>query len=274
MSLWKSLLRRLPLVTSSQRMWPPPDHWIHRDPRQVATSGGVFHMPEGLEGAYGAMKDDERGSARGLLQYLIRFVNRPLPKVTVEEIQRGPVMRPIGQKELRHLLQVAVHGPSAPSDPDLSKPSEEFLNDIRRQSARIEWAHMLEPTEAGARWSHHGFLPDFEPFLGFVKTLLMDAELRADLGHCQYRGCGNYFLSKERKLYCDEICMKDANTQDSANRKNRERARKALISRGYSVERTSAAVEAAFKAHPEAKAKSLAIYAEAMLKAVSRRTRI
>lgn len=256
-------------------MWPPPDHWIRRDPGQVVTAGGVFHMPEGLEGAYGPMKDDERGSARGLLEYLLRFVNRLYPPVTHEDRQGGKVgSRPISQKQLRHLFHVAVHGPSTQGDPDLRQPSDDLLAEIRRKSARIEWVRLLERTETGARWSHHGFLPDFEPFFGFVQTVLMDAELREDLGECQYRGCGNFFLSKGRnKLYCDEECMLHAHTQDSATRKNKGRAREALIEQGYGCEMVHQAVEQAFREHPDAKAKQLAVYAEAILKAAGRRTR-
>ena len=249
-------------------MWPPPDHWIRRDPRQVVTAGGVFHMPEGLEGAYGPMKDDERGSARGLLEYLIRFVNKLYIPVTPEDFQGGRVIsRPIGQEQLRRLFHVAVHGPSTQGDPDLRQPSDDLLAEIRRKSARIQWAHLLERTETGARWSHHGFLPDVEPFFGFVTTLLMDAELRKDLGECQYRGCGNFFLSKGRnKLYCDEECMLHAHTQDSATRKNKGRARDALIKQGYGRERVHDAVEQAFRENPEAKARALARCAESRLR--------
>ena len=225
-------------------------------------------MPEGLEGAYGPMKDQERGSARGLLEYLIRFVNKLYIPVTPEDFQGGRVIsRPIGQEQLRRLFHVAVHGPSTQGDPYLRQPSDDLLAEIRRKSARIQWAHLLERTETGARWSHHGFLPDFEPFFGFVTTLLMDAELRKDLGECQYRGCGNFFLSKGRnKLYCDEECMLHAHTQDSATRKNKGRARDALIKQGYGRERVHDAVEQAFRENPEAKARALARCAESRLR--------
>lgn len=232
-------------------------------------------MPEGLEDAYGPMKDQERGSARGLLEYLIRFVNRLYPPVTPEHLKDGRVVsRHIPQKQLQHLFRVAVHGPSTQSDPDLRQPSDHLLAEIRRQSARIEWVHLLKRTEAGARWSHHGFFPDFEPFFGFVQTLLMDAELREDLRECQYRGCGNFFLSKGRnKLYCDEECMLHAHTRNSATRKNKGRARDALIKEGYGRERVHDAVEQAFRENPDAKAKQLAVYAEAILKVAGRATK-
>ena len=231
----------------------------------VEINGGVFDLPSGLESAYGSFAGYDIRTAQGLLQYLIRFANRPLARSMLDDANPSRAARPIGQEQLRNLLSDAVYGPSSSRRGNFANPSDDFLREIRQRLAHVKWTPVLERTSAGARWVHHGVLPDLASFEGLIETLLRDEGIRRILAHCRYRVCGNFFLQSNRTLYCSDDCMKAAHTQDSAERKNKQRARRYLVSRGYSKEQVHAAVEHAVQDHPDTKAKELALYAEKQL---------
>lgn len=233
---------------------------------KVATTGPVFHLPAELERVYGPIAGHDIRSARGLLEYLISFANRTCGAAMLEEFTHPGAVRPIEQERLRELLVVAIDGPSSASDPDFANPSQQFLNEVRQRTSQMKWTTALERTAAGAIWRHHGVLPDLASLRGLIETLLLNEELRRDLVHCRYRVCDNFFLQKGRKRYCSEECMLLAHVQESAERKNKQRARNVLVSRGYSGTSVQAAVEHAAQERPGAKAKELALYAEERLR--------
>lgn len=237
------------------------------DPVALSADGPTYHLAEDFEDAYGAYRKNPLARKRDLLQYTIDFVNKTADTVSGPIEWSHPSARPVpgDRTRLAQLLNVAVHGPANEKDVSLSQPSDDFLHRIRQLGAELCWSPRLERTPTGAQWRHHVFVTDAQSFYALVAIALMDGPLRDEIRQCQYRICENFFFGIDRTRYCSSVCMKSANTQQSADRKNIQRARRILLAAGYERSQVQRAVARAFKDHPAAKATELSSFARTLL---------
>jgi hypothetical protein len=244
------------------------DEWMGWDRKTLFAAEALFHFPPSLAAAYGDFAGYDLSSETSLIKYTIDFVNRPHRKVTPEQIKLGVIL-PRGREALRQILRVAVHGPSAPGEPDLRNPSDEFIIDIRHRAAKgIAWKHRLERTPTGAQWRHHAFIQDADAFYALLATLLMSEEHRREFGQCKH--CDRFFLVQKReqhdgrpeRLYC---CKEHRSATHAKGGAARQRDRRTRLKAGNLLKgHPSAAnmVTDVFRDHPDATAEQLASYAK------------
>ena len=237
------------------------------DPASFSADGPTYHLAAGFEAAYGAFGKIPLASKRDLLQYTLDFVNRTAHTVRGPLDWPRPNSRPVpaDRTRLAHLIDVAVHGSANAEDPNLGEPSDDFLRRIRHLGAHLRWSPRLERTPTGAQLRHHVFVTDAQSFYALVTIALMDGPLREEIRQCQYAICGDFFLGVERTRYCSSACMKSANVQQSADRKNIQRARRILLVAGYEPSQVQRAVARAFKDNPTSKAIELSSFARNLL---------
>lgn len=242
------------------------------DEKALARGRAVYHFTPALLDAFGRTADHDLSSAVGVLQYGMDFVNRPPPRIGSNTLDRAQ-WAAVWHAEFLELFRVAVHGPSCEADPDLARPSKSFLAEIEQGTADIHWQHALARTRGGAVWRHHALVGSPGAFHALVASLLMDPALRKRACQCRYIECKKFFVTSERRrgggqpnrLYCSPQHGKDANSDESAARQNKRRARQRLIRMRYDETTVSGAVDQAARNHPDATAVELAEMAGALL---------
>jgi hypothetical protein len=225
----------------------------------LAASNALYHLPTSLS-AYGDIKGYDLGSAVGLLEYVVNFVNRPLPRTRIgtEEPFKGVLLGPTtlhGPREkLKKLLYAATSG-----DPDLLHPSEDLISRCSN-SSEIHWEHALERAPGGAEWRHHAHILGAEAFYNLILSLLMSPQNRAALAQCKHEPCGKFFMvekpvkGRPQSVFHDEKCRKAANDGGAAARQRAKRARDAALKLhgGASKFKAAADIKLAQLAHPHA----------------------
>jgi len=260
--------------------------WVWGDELPVA--GALFDVSS-VAPAYGETVGHDLSTVAGLLKYTIDFVNGeekrrkrppPIPPPTEKRIVSITSIeeRPLGRERLRNLFHAAKADTPAPGEPDLRKPSVEFLADIRQRARRILWQPRLERTSAGgAEWRHHAIIQDADAFYSFIATLLMSEENRREFGQCLH--CGRFFIVQKReqhdgrpeRLYCPGTDHRDqAHAKGAADRQRRVRARRRAVELLKGWRGAANVVDDVSKEHPDATAEQLAERARALIQ-VSRK---
>lgn len=202
------------------------------------------------------------------MQYVVDFANGRTGRMHAFE-------RPRNLHQLRDLLRIAARGPSKPEDPDLERPSDEFIDVIRERAGRgIHWKHSLDRASGGAQWRHHAHITDADGFLALIASLLMSESNRDLLGQCHH--CGKFFIVRApargapRRIYDSEACRKAANDAGASARQRERRVRLAamgILKAGKaSRDRLTAAVKRAQLENPGARAEQLAEQARKVMR--------
>jgi len=250
----------------------------------LAASGVMFWVSQYVELVYGkiTLGGHRTDTVGGLLQYASAFANREetqfLPRFISEHDERKlQAIRPDleeaklteRREELRRLLRAAVHGPSAPDDPDFGVQSDAFLQSVLARTKGIEWMMSLD---RNIGWRVYGVVNDCEGFIAVVTSVLLHGSQRKLLGQCGK--CARFFIveraeGKPRTLYCRKECMTAANADGGAvrqrDRYKRNCAAALLIEGGYGPVVSRDAVKQAFKNHPTSTADQLVGYAKAFV---------
>ena len=228
----------------------------HLSLKTSAFDGALLHFNVNLPstavyGPGGKRRDFSR--VEGMLGYVCDIVNAHRQSVTFGELRRWG-------DELSELLRAAIEG-------GLENPSNELLADIgARFEKGVQSARRLERASGGVALRFDANIAGADGFYALLAVLLMHPKCRQLIRRCPQ--CGKLFVRAGKRRFCAPECATAANDAGVLKRQKNQRLRRAaqgLLSNVASEAKRAAAVNRAFKEHPDATAGQLADYARALI---------